>query len=221
MTVVVLCCSLLLAWLCGDFVSDLGGAATRRTRAQIAADAAALAAIAASVPGAPGSHGALAREYAVANGATLVHCHCLPGATSIEVGVEVGGVHARARAVLDQRLLGPREVPAGGGLRPAMRAAVDRLLHAARGAVWVVSARRSTAQQADLWAEAVERYGSAAAARRWVAPPGHSMHERGLAVDLAGNLDLAARLVRALGLPLHRPLGHEPWHFELVAGRGP
>lgn len=216
MSLIVLCCSILLVLQSGSFLVQLGDAAARRTRAQTAADAAALAAIAASIPGAPGTPVDLAREYSQANGAVLRRCNCRAGATSMDVDVEVEGVHARARAVLDTRLLGPLQVPAGAGLHPKMQAAVDALLRAARGAVRVVSGRRSSSEQATLWADALRRHGSAAAARRWVAPPGRSMHERGLAVDLAGDLELAARLVRELALPLHRPLDHEPWHFELA-----
>ena len=53
----------------------------------------------------------------------------------------------------------------------------------------------------------------------WVAPPGHSMHERGLAVDLGGDLARAVQLIDELDLPLHRPLANEPWHFELIGSR--
>ncbi|MEA2485709.1 MAG: D-alanyl-D-alanine carboxypeptidase, partial [Actinomycetota bacterium] len=58
------------------------------------------------------------------------------------------------------------------------------------------------------------------AADDWVAPPGGSMHERGLAVDLGGDLQLAVRIVAQLHLPLWRPLMNEPWHFELIGSRG-
>jgi LAS superfamily LD-carboxypeptidase LdcB len=53
----------------------------------------------------------------------------------------------------------------------------------------------------------------------WVARPGSSMHERGLAIDLGGDLDLARSLAATLGLPLVQPLENEPWHFELVGAR--
>jgi hypothetical protein len=45
------------------------------------------------------------------------------------------------------------------------------------------------------------------------------MHELGLAVDLQGDVETAARLVEELGLPLWRPMAYEPWHFELVGSR--
>jgi hypothetical protein len=65
----------------------------------------------------------------------------------------------------------------------------------------------------------LERYGDAEAADDWVARPGTSMHERGLAVDLGGDLVLAESLIIELGLPIHSPLPNEPWHFELLGGR--
>jgi hypothetical protein len=46
------------------------------------------------------------------------------------------------------------------------------------------------------------------------------MHQRGLAVDLGGDVDLAVRLIRRLDLPMWRPLPNEPWHFELAGSRG-
>jgi hypothetical protein len=48
----------------------------------------------------------------------------------------------------------------------------------------VISAYRSTEKQARLFAEAVQKYGSEAAARKHVAPPGSSKHESGTALDI-------------------------------------
>lgn len=48
----------------------------------------------------------------------------------------------------------------------------------------VISAYRSTEKQARLFAEAVQKYGSEAAARKKVAPPGSSKHEGGTALDI-------------------------------------
>lgn len=110
--------------------------------------------------------------------------------------------------------------PVPGGLHPAMAEAVSVLISAAEGRVWVNSGYRSTAHQAVLWQGALEKYGDPEVADNWVAPPGHSMHERGLAVDLGGDLALAARLVEQLGLPLWRPMSWEPWHWELSGSRG-
>jgi LAS superfamily LD-carboxypeptidase LdcB len=108
----------------------------------------------------------------------------------------------------------------GHGLDPRLKAAVGRLVTAARGRVRVVSGYRSRRDQTALWQQALARYGSVDKADDWVAEPGHSMHERGLAIDLGGDLGLAARLVETMHLPLWRPLANEPWHFELIGSRG-
>jgi secretion/DNA translocation related TadE-like protein len=217
--VLIACTSILLAL--GGFVTDVGGAVTRRARAQLAADAAALAAVAESAPYGKSDPRAAAAEFADKNGARLISCVCDPGATTALVDVSVEGVRARARAVIDPAMLGPASVGVtSDALHPAMKDAVDDLIAAAGGRVYVVSGLRTTEHQAQLWDDALSRYGSAEAADDWVAPPGSSMHERGLAVDLGGDLELAARLVDELDLPLWRPLSKEPWHFELRGSRG-
>ncbi|HVL65240.1 MAG TPA: D-alanyl-D-alanine carboxypeptidase family protein [Actinomycetota bacterium] len=106
------------------------------------------------------------------------------------------------------------------GLHPTLSAAVQQLIAASGGRVWLVSGYRSTAHQQLLWQAALARYGSAEAADNWVAPPGSSNHERGLAVDLGGDLEYAAALAARLKLPLWRPMSWEPWHFELIGSRG-
>jgi D-alanyl-D-alanine carboxypeptidase len=174
-----------------------------------------------SAPHGDGRPEALARRFAELNGARLLACTCSPGASAVEVRVAIADAAAEARAVLDVDLLAPAQSDDGfTGLHPLVAAAVRRLTAAARGAVWVVSGYRSSAEQLRLWEEAVERYGSPEAADDWVAPPGRSLHERGLAVDLGGDVELAARLAARLELPLHRPLANEPWHFELLGSRG-
>jgi LAS superfamily LD-carboxypeptidase LdcB len=104
-------------------------------------------------------------------------------------------------------------------MNPDLASAVHDLLHAAAGSVVVTSGYRSYQQQQQLWQQALAQYGSPEAADDWVARPGTSMHERGLAVDLDGDLSLATRLVAKLGLPMYRPLANEDWHFELVGSR--
>lgn len=80
------------------------------------------------------------------------------------------------------------------------------------GRITMVSGYRSEARQQELWAQALSKYGSEAEARKWVAPPGHSNHNKGLAVDLGGDLQLAHQLAPKYGLNF--PMGHEPWHIE-------
>lgn len=87
----------------------------------------------------------------------------------------------------------------------------------------VLSGARSVKRQGQLFGDAVKKYGSVAAARKWVAPPGHSMHNHGKAVDLSWNskrLDQAPGYVikwlhqNADAYGLNFPLGNENWHIE-------
>ena len=215
MTAVVAGLTLILGLALGSGAADVGKAASARTRAQAAADAAALAAVAESSPSGQGRPVEAAADYAERNGARLVRCWCDAGATAMQVLVSVDGVLADARAVMEPELLAPRSVGSTEGLHPDLAAAVDQIVTRSVGRVWVVSGFRSPERQAQLWAEALEKHGSAEAADDWVARPGTSMHEKGLAVDLGGDLAEAVRLVNELDLPLRRPLLHEPWHFEL------
>lgn len=206
-----------LALLLTTFSTDIAHTSATKARAQLAADAAALAAVAESSVYGGGQHRQQAARFADANGARLLECLCDPGSTAVQVRVAVEDVVADARAVFDPSKVMPAQIAFdGAGLHPVLAGAVDRLISASRGRVHVVSGLRSSARQSVLWADALERYGSAEAADDWVAPPGTSMHEKGLAVDLGGDLDMAVAIVDNLDLPLHRPLAHEPWHFELT-----
>lgn len=99
---------------------------------------------------------------------------------------------------------------------PDFEGRLNALIAASDGAVWIESGDRDTETQTRLWNEAVAKYGPEEA-RNWVAPPGHSNHEKGIAVDLGGDLELAARLAPQFGL--YRPMSWEPWHFEPVGSR--
>lgn len=211
--------ALLAVLVFGNFLAAFGRANVERTRAQTAADAAALAAISESSLTGSGAHESAASRFAELNGAELVSCDCPAGAIAVQVEVARDGVTARARAALDPSRMAPLADTAGSGLDPRLARALDHLLDATQGRVRLVSGYRSTQRQTMLWNRALARYGSAELADDWVAPPGRSMHEAGLAVDLGGDLDLASRTIAELGLPLYRPLPHEPWHFELVGTR--
>ena len=216
MTVVMGGAGTALCLLVALLLSQIGALSTVASRAQLAADAAALAAVAESAPYGRSEPATAARSFAEANGARLLECDCDPGTGMAQVEVAIGDAVAVARAVLDPEALAPVSFAIdGGGLHPALVEAVRVLVRESAGAVRLVSGRRSPAEQRVLWSEALVRYGNAEAADDWVARPGTSAHERGLAVDLGGDLGLAGRLIDQLGLPLHRPLGHEPWHFEL------
>jgi hypothetical protein len=109
-------------------------------------------------------------------------------------------------------------------LLAALRAAATDA--AASGITFSVnSGWRSQAYQEQLFEEAVVRYGSPAAAERWVARPGTSVHEAGDAVDIGGSGATAwlSRYGRAYGLC--QIYGNESWHYELrpeaIAGECP
>ena len=143
----------------------------------------------------------------------------------MEVEVVLDGFRARARAVIELDKLAPASISARGsttvaGLHPALKMAVHRLIEASNRRVYLVSGTRTTGRQTELWNEALQKYGDPEIADNWVARPGTSNHEAGLAVDLGGDLGLAVRLVDELGLPLWRPMSWEPWHFELTGSRG-
>jgi hypothetical protein len=219
MTVLIAGISLILSFSVSAIHLRSSAVATDRVRAQAAADAAALAAVAEGTIYGSASPEEQARLYAQRNGAELIGCDCPSGSYRVQVEVEVGEATAVAAAMIDPTLLMPADTTSASGLHPQLAAAVAQLIAASQGRVHLVSGFRSPQQQSLLWDRALARYGSPEAADDWVAPPGHSMHERGLAVDLGGDLLQAAALVDSLGLPLYRPLANEPWHFELVGSR--
>lgn len=100
------------------------------------------------------------------------------------------------------------------GLNEDFASRLRRLIQASDGKVSLGSGYRSVERQQQLWNAAVKKYGSEAAARKWVAPPGKSNHNHGVAGDLQGDLDLAHRLAPLYGL--YFPMKHEPWHIEPV-----
>jgi D-alanyl-D-alanine carboxypeptidase len=123
---------------------------------------------------------------------------------------------------------------AGGGTRPDAMSGLDRSFTGAlqrmfaeappeiQAQLRINSAYRSPELQAQLFADAVQQYGSESAARRWVAPPGNSRHNAGRAADL-GYLDGSAReyaQANAARYGLQFPMDWEPWHIELAGAGG-
>ncbi len=198
-----------LAVLVSLLVMDLWRAALARQQAQTAADAAALAAAGAMASPFGGSPVEAARDLAERNRAELTACACDPADSEAVVTVRVrfrlfvvpggsGTVTARARAVV--------EIVAEGGaesLRPWFAVRVGCLSRLVPGIV-VTSGFRTREQQAALYRT---KPGLAA-------PPGHSLHELGLAADLAFPSPAAGRRAHALapscGLGFEVP--GEPWH---------
>jgi D-alanyl-D-alanine carboxypeptidase len=91
---------------------------------------------------------------------------------------------------------------------------LNALVKASNGRLSITSGYRSADYQAKLYADAVKKYGSEAAARKWVAPPGKSNHGRGTAADIGG--DLAWAHANAAKYGLHFPMSWENWHIEPI-----
>ena len=120
------------------------------------------------------------------------------------------------------------------GLNPDFSTALAQMLLAAEAdlgpnALSITSAYRSPEKQAELYQAAIKKYGSPAAARKWVAPPGKSMHNKGVAVDFGaagGGLlrDPNSREAQwlkanAAKFGLDIPMSWEPWQVELAGAR--
>lgn len=109
------------------------------------------------------------------------------------------------------------------GLSPDFQNALLQMMaEAPDGYLTINSAYRSPELQRQLWDDAVRRYGSEAEARRWVAPPGRSQHNHGMAVDLgfSGPEATAWAHENAQRFGLSFPLSNEDWHLELASARG-
>ena len=119
------------------------------------------------------------------------------------------------------------------GLKDVFAVKLSRLIQAApeeiRAGLGIYSGARSVERQAELWQEALKKYGSAEAARKWVAPPGKSNHNHGDAADLSFNgqslRNAPEHVVKwvhenAAAFGLKFPLANENWHIEDDSTRG-
>ena len=90
-------------------------------------------------------------------------------------------------------------------------------------ALYIASGFRTLSRQKTLFAQAIKKYGSAAEASKWVAPPLVSHHPWGVAIDVnypdepvgAGWLE-----VNGAKFGLCRVFDNEWWHFEPVIAPG-
>lgn len=85
--------------------------------------------------------------------------------------------------------------------------------------VRIVSSYRTVEQQTYLWEQALKKYGSASAARKWVAPPGKSRHNSGKAIDIymyRNGKQIPQKefdqIIAKAGM--YRPMSWEGWHIE-------
>ena len=125
---------------------------------------------------------------------------------------EADGSVPAGTTVFDDEVPGVAELDSAllGALRQAATDAADD------GVEFVVdSGWRSPAYQAQLFREAISKYGSEQEAARWVATPDTSAHVSGDAVDI-GPSDAAAWLsAHGAEYGLCQIYGNEPWHYEL------
>jgi hypothetical protein len=122
------------------------------------------------------------------------------------------GVIPETASVFDDGI--PAVAKLDGDLRGALRqAATD----AQRDGVTIriTSGWRSPEYQDQLLREAIDKYGSAAAAERWVATPDASAHVSGDAVDVSSNRAASWLSRQGARYGLCRTYANEAWHFEL------
>ncbi|GLK76701.1 hypothetical protein GCM10008171_19550 [Methylopila jiangsuensis] len=140
--------------------------------------------------------------------------------------MNAAGTTARANVPNRAEHLPERFVdPKLAGLQTEFRGSLAKLIEAAKEAghdIKITSGFRSVERQQELWAAAVKKYGSEDAARKWVAPPGRSFHNKGTAADLGYGSDAARTWAHAnanrFGVTF--PMGNEPWHVEPEGQRG-
>ncbi|MDQ6927632.1 MAG: M15 family metallopeptidase [Actinomycetota bacterium] len=181
----------------------MGGAAAARADAQTAADAAALA-------GAADGREA-AEALATANGARLVSFEQKDSDTRVVVELGPAQATGKARRQGGSGSGGSGEPGGSGsreGLAPAMKAALARAEQILGHQIPITSGYRSRQDQERLYANRANNPYP-------VAPPGSSMHEQGLAIDVPPEVvpDLV-RVGTQAGL-CHPFPEADPVHFEV------
>lgn len=112
------------------------------------------------------------------------------------------------------------------GMKPQLRDRLGAMLRdmppELQKQIKINSGYRSEERQAEIYNEALKKYGSEAEARKWAAPPGKSNHNHGDAADLGFQSEDVRKWVHANAgkYGLKFPLGHEPWHVEAQETRG-
>lgn len=106
--------------------------------------------------------------------------------------------------------------------RDAFGGRLAAMLQDAPSGVNIMSGYRSPERQTELWNAALKKYGSPQAARKWVAPPGHSNHNHGIAADLTFSSPAAKQWVHknAAKYGLRFRMAHEGWHIEPIDAHG-
>jgi hypothetical protein len=174
-----------------------------------------------------------------------------PSASSVGILSQLGGMagkaaqaaqnpivipqHPEAAAIPGNVDTTPQVAPAGpkpvGGINASFITrfhALQKAIQAHGGDLKITSGGRDEVLQARLFQAAIKKYGSEAAARKWVAPPGKSNHDLhaglkyglgdgAVASDVKGDIALAHELAPQFGLTF--PLSNEAWHMEIAGLR--
>lgn len=100
------------------------------------------------------------------------------------------------------------------GLNGEFQRRLSAMFAAAPGQLGIKSGFRTNAEQQALWARHPDP--------RWVAHPGHSNHEKGIAADLSYSSPALVNWVHANArqFGLWFPLSNENWHVEPLGSRG-
>ncbi|WP_142253772.1 M15 family metallopeptidase [Mycobacterium sp. NS-7484] len=125
-------------------------------------------------------------------------------------------------SLADGQVLTPFDVqnPAIGRLEPRLLVAIQNAANAAAAdgvTMTINSGWRSAAFQQSLLDQAVQTYGSLAAARQYVQTPTASRHVTGEAVDVGGPQADQWLIANGARFGLCQIYANELWHFELVA----
>lgn len=153
----------------------------------------------------------------------------LPYAENDAIRLEVVGQYVRDGYARDERL----DIEAAQAFRQMAKAA-----KASGVLLMPLSGFREVSVQAELFARQIERKGSKEEAAKWSAPPGHSEHHTGYAIDIAdqqspeSDLKISFEATRAYqwlaanavqyGFELSFPpnnwqgVSYEPWHWRYV-----
>ena len=146
-----------------------------------------------------------------------------PGTVTRPGGAEAGDIVRRPGNFLRSRLAPGYQgrVSDVENLNPVFQDRLAGFIQAGEAAGYDIkpfSGHRSEERQQVLWNEAVRKYGSADIARQYVAPPGSSTHQYGMAADLKYGNDAAIKWAHdnAAKFGLQFRLGHENWHIEPI-----
>lgn len=130
------------------------------------------------------------------------------------------GSTSSGKTDLTQYLAGGKDARHITGMSSSFEGKLEKLFAALpkemAGQLKINSGFRDTARQAELWQQALAKYGSVSEARKWVAPPGNSQHNKGNAADLGYGSDAAREWTHANAskFGLSFPLSNENWHIE-------